>query len=73
MPLVLDWLAPLNESRPRRLIILTEYFIDPERYFPLMLIHEIVFVLIGSATITSTGAITLVYVEHVCALMKIVR
>ncbi|XP_014482173.1 PREDICTED: uncharacterized protein LOC106748296 [Dinoponera quadriceps] len=71
-PLILDWLVPLNESRPRHLYMLTEYFVDPERYFPLILIHEIITVLIGFFVIASTGAITLVYVEHFCAMMKIV-
>lgn len=73
MPVILDWLVPLNESRPRRTTILVEYFVDPEKYFPLMLIHEYINLLLGTCTIASTGAITMVYVEHVCAMMKIVR
>ncbi|XP_032675073.1 uncharacterized protein LOC116845929 [Odontomachus brunneus] len=71
-PIIFDWLMPLNESRPRRVTVLVEYFIDSERYFPLILLHEFIAVLLGSFTVVSTGTITLIYMEHACAMLKIV-
>lgn len=72
-PIILDLLVPLNESRPRHLNVIVEYFIDYERYFPFILMHELITILISSLIIISTGAITLVYVEHTCAMLRIVR
>ncbi|XP_019699713.1 uncharacterized protein LOC105189209 [Harpegnathos saltator] len=72
LPIIFDWLVPLNESRPYHLIMLSEYFVDSEKYFPLILLHESIAVLVGCLIILSTGTISLVYMEHLCAILRIV-
>ena len=64
---------PLNESRPLNTREPMEYFIDPNKYFLLMLIHEIFALAIGGFTMLATGSITLAYAQHTCGMLKIVR
>jgi len=73
LPIMLDFVIPLNESRPRRMHVIAEYFIDYEKYFPFMLLHEIIAILTGFFTILATGMITIAYINHVCGMLKIVR
>jgi len=70
---MLDFVIPLNESRPHRLHVIAEYFIDHEKYFFLMLLHEIVAILVGFLTILATGMITMAYINHFCGMLRIVR
>ncbi|XP_019889419.2 uncharacterized protein LOC105286048 [Ooceraea biroi] len=71
-PIMLDFVVPLNESRPRKMHVVAEYFIDREKYFPFMLLHEIVACLVGGVTLLSTGTICMIYASHVCGMLKIV-
>lgn len=64
---------PLNETRPHSMHVLAEYFVDSEKYFPLMVLHEIIACLAGFSTILATGTITMAYVQHGCGMLKIVR
>jgi len=73
LPIILDSVMPLNESRPRNMHVTAEYFIDPETYFPLMLLHEILAISIGFITIVATGTIILAYLQNACGMLKIVR
>lgn len=71
--MLLDVVAPLNESRPREMHVVAEYFIDPAKYFPFMLLHEIVACSGGAVTVLATGTVLMVYAYHVCGMLKIVR
>ncbi|XP_072744253.1 uncharacterized protein [Anoplolepis gracilipes] len=73
LPIILDIVVPLNETRPRSMHVIAEYFVNFEKYFLLMLLHEIVATTIGIITIVATGTITLAYAEHSCGMLKIVR
>jgi len=53
--------------------VIAEYFIDYEKYFLFMLLHEIIAILTGFFTILATGMITIVYINHICGMLKIVR
>ncbi|XP_020291760.1 uncharacterized protein LOC109858677 [Pseudomyrmex gracilis] len=72
LPMLLDVVAPLNESRPREIHVVAEYFIDPVKYFPFMLLHEIVACSGGAVTTLATGTILMVFAYHVCGMMKVV-
>lgn len=64
---------PLNETRPRSMHVLAEYFVDFEKYFPLMVLHEIIASTAGFITILATGTISMAYIQHGCGMLKIVR
>jgi len=63
----------MNESRPRKIKMDFEFFIDEQQYFYIYLIHEIVSILIGMFTILATGTSSLAFLRHCCATCKIAR
>ncbi|KAH0948754.1 Or9e98 [Eciton burchellii] len=71
-PRILDILLPLNESRSHFLLLpVTEYFIDQERYFYLIMIHANMAFFIGNITIIATGSILLVCILYACGMFRI--
>ncbi|XP_026828811.1 uncharacterized protein LOC105285104 isoform X2 [Ooceraea biroi] len=71
LPLMLDVILPLNASRSLEFLVITEYFINREKYFWLLLFHEVFTVYLGLTTICSTGGTTIMYFLHSCALFKV--
>ncbi|EZA47919.1 hypothetical protein X777_14488 [Ooceraea biroi] len=71
IPVILDTVVPINESRQRKLQIDFEFFIDEEKYFYVYLIHEITVVLIGVFTMLATGTLPIAFFRHCCAICKI--
>jgi len=73
LPVVLDFVIPLNESRPHQMHVIAEYFIDHKKYFLFMLLHEIVAIITGLLTVLAVGLITMAYINHICGMLRIVR
>ncbi|XP_024871343.1 uncharacterized protein LOC112454279 [Temnothorax curvispinosus] len=71
LPLILDVIVPMNESRPRQLVINVEYFVDEETYFFPILTHIVLNQYAGSMTIVAYATILIAYVLHACAMFKI--
>ncbi|XP_039311410.1 uncharacterized protein LOC105197961 isoform X2 [Solenopsis invicta] len=71
LPIILDVIAPLNESRPCELIVVTEYFVNKKKYFYITLLHETLGYLVGAAIFCSTSAIVMICILHACALFEI--
>ncbi|XP_029168293.1 uncharacterized protein LOC114938469 [Nylanderia fulva] len=71
LPLILDTVIPLNESRLRRPILITEYFIDQEKYMNAILLHYILAVAIGIVALCGPTMTILTYILHSCALLDI--
>lgn len=71
--IVLDIVAPMNKSRPRKAEMDFQLFLDEERYFFLYLTHEMVGVLIGVSSIITTGTFLATIGKHFCASYKIAR
>ncbi|XP_072744256.1 uncharacterized protein [Anoplolepis gracilipes] len=71
LPLLLDVILPLNESRPFRIIVIAEYFINQEKYIYIILLHEALAVFIAFTTLYSTLTTIVIYIWHACALFKI--
>ncbi|KAL0126426.1 hypothetical protein PUN28_005057 [Cardiocondyla obscurior] len=71
LPIILDVLLPLNDSRPHYLLVATEYFVSQEKYFHLMLLHEALAYIIGTTALCGTSAIIMTCILHACALFKI--
>ncbi|EGI61351.1 hypothetical protein G5I_10346, partial [Acromyrmex echinatior] len=73
LPMILDVILPLNDSRPCKLFVVTEYFVNQEKYFYVMLLHETLAYIVGTATLCSTSATIMTCILHTCALFKIAR
>ncbi|XP_018378460.1 PREDICTED: uncharacterized protein LOC108771064 [Trachymyrmex cornetzi] len=73
LPMILDIMLPLNESRPYQLLLITEYFVNRDKYIYVIMLHEFLVGYIGLTTIWGTLATITIYVAHICALLKIAR
>ena len=73
LPDILDFVAPLNESRTRQLPFLVEYFLDEQKYFYPILLHTIVTIIMGITTVVATETLTFAYIYHACGMFEIVR
>ncbi|XP_071567607.1 odorant receptor 9a-like [Temnothorax nylanderi] len=71
LPLILDVIVPMNESRPRQLPINVEYFVDEETYFFPILTHIVLNQYAGSMTVVAIATILIAYVLHASAMFKI--
>ncbi|XP_025992926.2 odorant receptor 49b-like [Solenopsis invicta] len=70
-PDFIDIISSANESRPRRLKISTEYFIDEEKYYYMLLLHVNVALCIGLTVVVATGTMLLTHLQHTCGMFKI--
>ncbi|XP_025271264.1 uncharacterized protein LOC112639947 [Camponotus floridanus] len=68
---ILNIILPTNTSRAHHLLIKTEYLIDQEKYFYLILLHAIVSFCIGGIAALAIGTILFTYLQHVCGMFKI--
>ncbi|KAH0948843.1 Or9e85 [Eciton burchellii] len=72
LPCILRYTLPINESgSPLSLHILTEYFIDQEKYFYLLVMHKEIASCIGVAAIVATGTMNMLYLQHACGMFMI--
>ncbi|KAL6424995.1 hypothetical protein ACFW04_009364 [Cataglyphis niger] len=69
---ILDIVLPMNESRSRStLLLMTEYFVDQEKYFYLIFLHTNAAICIGGTTIIGTGTMLIAYLKHACGMFTI--
>jgi len=68
-----DIILSTNISRSHHLYISTEYFLDQEKYFYLLLLHINAAGFIGFFVLTATGSMLLAYLHHACGMFKIAR
>ena len=71
LPFILDVILPLNESRPCRVFITTEYFINQEKYIYIAFLHEILGVYVAVLVAYATLITIMIFIWHACALFKI--
>ncbi|KAH0953259.1 Or9e3 [Eciton burchellii] len=72
VPLVLDVILPLNESRPILSSYPSYYFVDIEKYFFQIFLHAFVawqFIVTG---MIAHDCIFITYVEHICSLFAVI-
>jgi len=53
--------------------LMTEYFVNQEDYFYLILIHTNLAFIIGIITMLATGTMFIVYQQHACGMFRIAR
>ncbi|CAL7934012.1 unnamed protein product [Xylocopa violacea] len=69
LPLILDVVVPLNESRQRELIIPMSTF--NQNNFNFMFIYLIIIVAFGTYTVGTVETIFVVFLRHCCGLLKV--
>ncbi|KAH0948808.1 hypothetical protein HN011_008603 [Eciton burchellii] len=71
-PHILRAMLPLKSSQSRSATqVMTEYFINQENYFYLILLHMNVTLYIGTTVVIATGTMLLGYFRHICGLFSI--
>ncbi|XP_026828819.1 uncharacterized protein LOC113561411 isoform X2 [Ooceraea biroi] len=70
--IILDVIIPMNESRPRKVEIDLELFINEEQYFFFYIVEEALGVGFGIWSMIMTGTFLTTIVKHLCATYKIV-
>ncbi|XP_018361492.1 PREDICTED: uncharacterized protein LOC108760189, partial [Trachymyrmex cornetzi] len=63
--------TPMNMSQPHHLFILTEYFVDQEKYFYWMLLHIYGVLCVGMTIMIATGTTLISYLQHTCGMFKV--
>jgi len=53
--------------------LVTEYFIDQEKYFSLIILHTLAAYYIGSVAMVATGTTLMAYLQHTCGMFNIAR
>jgi hypothetical protein len=71
MPLLLDVILPLNESRPILMPHETYYFVDEREYFFSIFLHTFVGIEVGIIGLLAHDCMLLSYVEHVCSIFAV--
>ncbi|KAL0126417.1 hypothetical protein PUN28_005056 [Cardiocondyla obscurior] len=72
LPYILDIVLPLDEPRPRKIIITAEYF-DPEnKYFVTEALHEILLIALVASIMFATASQLLVFCFHTLGMFQIV-
>ncbi|XP_029673521.1 uncharacterized protein LOC115241735 [Formica exsecta] len=71
LPLIFDIILPLNESRSCRLIFITEYFVNQEKYIYAIFLHHILAISVAIIAFCNVSSTFLMYVLHTCALLNI--
>ncbi|KYN43581.1 hypothetical protein ALC56_01842 [Trachymyrmex septentrionalis] len=67
-PQIMDIVIPLNDTRPRKLLIEVEYRVDQEKYYYPILFHSYVAIVLIISVIVCVDTTYISYVEHGCSL-----
>ncbi|XP_067216114.1 odorant receptor 22c-like isoform X2 [Linepithema humile] len=71
-PFIANILLSINETRTHaELPLLTEYFVDQDKYFYLIILHTTAASFIGGIAMLSTGTILLVCQQYACGMFRI--
>lgn len=73
LPKILDFVAPLNFSRVRKLPFDVEYFIDEQKYFYVISYCIYITTIFGITIIVATEMLYVAYSCHACGMFKIAR
>ncbi|XP_071637170.1 uncharacterized protein [Temnothorax longispinosus] len=68
---IYDVVLSRNVTESRHLLITTEYFIDPEKYFYLIVLHICAAFCIGCTAMIAIGTMLIAYLQHTCGMFRI--
>jgi len=69
---IIDVASSRNISQSRHLLI-TEYFIDQEKHFYLIVLHTYAAICIGWTAMVAIGTMLVAYLQHTCGMLSISR
>nr|AQN78423.1 olfactory receptor 21 [Meteorus pulchricornis] len=73
IPKILDIIHPLNESRSRIYLYQTEYFVDQDEYYLMILIHAYMTVPISLGVQVFVDNMFAMYIHHACGLFAALK
>ena len=68
MPVILDVVVPLNESRPKGAVFKAEYYFDENKYFTLLFIDNFLVAFITAQLITALDSIWSIQLHYACGI-----
>jgi len=63
----------MNSSQSHQLLFMTEYFIDQQKYFYLIILHIYAVICVGAIAMLAVGTMLITYIQHTCGMFKIAR
>jgi len=63
----------INSSRLHHLLFVTEYFINQEKYFYLILLHMYAAFCAGATIMVGIGTMFITCIKHICGMFRIAR
>lgn len=72
IPMTLDFVHPLNFTRPKRLCIHAEYYIDQQKYFWYLFFVSIIHTFLCAVVTIATDASYVSCTQHLLALFDII-
>ncbi|KAK0081780.1 hypothetical protein PV325_011572 [Microctonus aethiopoides] len=73
MPAILDIIIPLNESRNRPPLFETDYGVNPNDYFVVIVFHAFICTMQLIHTFSTVDSLVFIMVEHCCGLFEIIN
>jgi ABC-type bacteriocin/lantibiotic exporter with double-glycine peptidase domain len=67
----MDMIKPMNQARPKKLVIFVEFFVDEEKYYFHILMHSYVTTIFGILAVLSTDTFYTTCVQHACGMLSI--
>nr|QNL15090.1 olfactory receptor 146 [Aulacocentrum confusum] len=73
VPMVLDIVSPLNESRPAVYMFQGEYFLNQEKFYYVILLHAYVSIIVAVTLLLAIDTEYATHVFHSCAIFGVLR
>ncbi|XP_043468628.1 odorant receptor 9a-like [Leptopilina heterotoma] len=71
IPVILDLVKPLNVSRPKTPLYIAEYYIDEEKYFFPIMLHQYACSITCTNMIVVVETMFMLYTQHACGIFSI--
>ncbi|XP_025988045.2 uncharacterized protein LOC105197964 isoform X2 [Solenopsis invicta] len=71
LPNILDFIAPLNVSRPQQLLFPGEYFVDQQKFFYAISLQINITMGLILLTLIGTETLYVTYVQHACGMFEV--
>ena len=70
-PQILDIIQPLNESRLLKRAFKSNYFVDEDKYYYYLIMHEYLATFFNVTIMISVDTMYMKFVEHACGMFSI--
>ena len=72
IPVILDLVVPLNESRPKQPLFVAEYFADQDKYLYPILAQDYICSISATSLIVVVETMFVVYTQHACGIFSMI-